>query len=157
MSCSFVFIPMSVIRLAAVVLLVSCLYKSQAKASSAIRIKRSVNTILDSFYREIGPERALAFENAAAGILVFPNTLKAGLGFGGEYGEGALRVGGQSVRYFNMVSASVGFQAGVRSGQSLLFSWHRIRLKTFSKARGGKLGLMYNLTLEGSKITRIHP
>ena len=44
----------------------------------------------------------------AAGVLVFPSIVKAGMGIGGEYGEGALRIGGRTVAYYNSISASVG-------------------------------------------------
>ena len=36
------------------------------------------------------------FLDSSKGILVFPRVLKGGAGFGGEYGEGALRVAGKS-------------------------------------------------------------
>lgn len=51
----------------------------------------------------------------AKGILVYPDVLKAGLVIGGQYGEGALRVGGKTVGYYNTVAASYGLQAGAQS------------------------------------------
>ncbi|HEX5679718.1 MAG TPA: hypothetical protein VFX82_02730 [Desulfobacterales bacterium] len=48
----------------------------------------------------------------AEGVLVIPSVVKGGLIVGGEYGEGALRVGGKTVSYYNFVSGSVGFQIG---------------------------------------------
>ena len=47
-------------------------------------------------------------------MLVFPNVLKAGVGVGGEYGEGALLVGGKTGAYYNIAAASIGFQLGRR-------------------------------------------
>src|SRR6201995_3006764 len=44
----------------------------------------------------------------ATGLLVFPAVIKVGFVAGGEYGEGALRVGGKSVGYYNTVSGSFG-------------------------------------------------
>lgn len=51
----------------------------------------------------------------ARGILVFPNVIAAGLGVGGEYGEGELRIGGAPVAYYSTASASFGFQIGAQS------------------------------------------
>ena len=48
-------------------------------------------------------------------MLVFPTVLKAGFGVGGEYGEGAMRVGGKTVGYYNTVAASFGFQLGAQA------------------------------------------
>ncbi len=51
----------------------------------------------------------------AAAILVFPNIVKAGLVFGGSYGEGTLMKNGDVEGYYNSVSASWGLQAGAQS------------------------------------------
>jgi len=45
----------------------------------------AVHATLDRFFFQYGGARELA--NSAAGILVFPSVVKAGFGFGGEYGE----------------------------------------------------------------------
>src|SRR5512136_2171325 len=72
----------------------------------------SVHATLDNFFYQIGGARELA--NKAFGILVFPSVVKAGFGFGGEYGEGALLIRGRPVDYYNTVSASFGFQLGAQ-------------------------------------------
>jgi lipid-binding SYLF domain-containing protein len=87
-----------------------------AKAASAGEINASVNATLDRFYRQIPGARELSAR--AAGVLVFPTVLKAGFGVGGEYGEGAMRVGGKTVGYYNTLSASFGFQLGRRRDRS---------------------------------------
>ena len=48
-------------------------------------------------------------------MLVFPKVYKAGIGIGGEYGEGALRVGGKTVDYYSTAAASIGFQLGAQA------------------------------------------
>src|SRR6516162_3210149 len=73
-----------------------------AKAATAGEINASVNATLDRFYRQIPGARELSAR--AAGVLVFPTVLKAGFGVGGEYGEGAMRVGGKTVGYYNTVA-----------------------------------------------------
>jgi lipid-binding SYLF domain-containing protein len=158
-----------------------------AWAASAHEIDVGVNETLDRFFYKVGGARELAHK--AVGILVFPSIVKAGFGIGGEYGEGALRIGGRSVAYFNTVSASFGFQLGVQERSVIIAFMTEQALDQFRRTAGWKVGvdgsvaivtvglggsidtnkitspvvgfildpkgLMYNLTLEGSKISRI--
>ena len=160
---------------------------SSAYAASAGEIDAGVNATLDKFFHKIPGARELA--DKSIGILVFPSVVKAGMGIGGEYGEGALRVRGGTVSYYNMVSASVGFQLGVQERSVIIMFMTEQALSQFRKTAGWKVGvdgsvaivtigaggsidtnkitspvvgfildpkgLMYNLTLEGSKISRI--
>ena len=48
----------------------------------------------------------------ARAVLIFPNIVKAGLIFGGAYGEGVMKQGSKVIGYYNSVTASWGFQAG---------------------------------------------
>jgi len=158
-----------------------------AKTATAGEINASVNATLDRFYRQIPGARELSAR--AAGVLVFPTVLKAGFGVGGEYGEGAMRVGGKTVGYYNTVAASFGFQLGAQARSVIIMFMTPEALAGFRRVEGFKVGvdgsvaiivvgaggsidtdkvtspvigfildpkgLMYNLTLEGSKITRI--
>ena len=56
-----------------------------AEAASAAKINADVRATLDQFFLTTPGARALA--NSAAGVLVFPTVVKAGIGFGGEYGD----------------------------------------------------------------------
>ncbi len=123
------------------------------------------------------------------GLLVFPTVLSAGLGIGGEYGEGILRVGGTTVDFYNLASLSVGLQIGAQSKALIFLFMTQDALEKFRTSQGwsvgadasvavlraganGELditsvagpvlafimtnaGLMANLTLEGTKITRL--
>jgi len=61
-------------------------------------------------------------DKTAKGILIFPKILKAGLGVGGEHGEGALHENGKTVAYYDIVAGSYGFQIGAQSfGYALFF------------------------------------
>jgi lipid-binding SYLF domain-containing protein len=111
------------------------------------------------------------------------------MGIGGEYGEGALRVGGRTAGYFNTIAASFGFQLGAQARSVIILFMTPQALEAFRRVDGWKVGvdgsvaiitvgaggsidtneitspvigfitdpagLMYNLTLEGSKISRI--
>lgn len=158
-----------------------------AKAASAYEIDADVDATLSRFAYQIGGAEDLL--RRAAGVLVFPSVVKAGFGIGGEYGEGALRVQGRTVQYYNMISASIGFQLGVQARSVVIMFMTPDSLRKFQRIDGWKVGvdgsvtlvtlgaggsvdtntiskpvigfildqkgLMYNLTLEGSKISRI--
>ena len=78
------------------------------KLYEAKEIDVGVDVALEKFEKEVGG--AKQFLESAKGLLVFPSVIKAGIGFGGEYGEGALRIGGKSVAYYNTIAGSFGFQ-----------------------------------------------
>jgi len=158
-----------------------------AGAASAYEIDADVDAALSRFYRTVGGSRDLVRD--AAAVLVFPSVVKAGMGIGGEYGEGALRRQGRTEAYYNTVSASFGFQLGVQARTVIIVFMSDESLGSFRRKHGWKVGvdgsvalitvgvggsidtnqikkpvigfildqkgLMYNLTLEGSKITRI--
>ncbi len=159
----------------------------EAGAASAYDIDTGVAAALDRFHRRAYWSRDMA--KKAAGILVFPTIVKAGFGFGGEYGEGSLLVRGQPAAYYNTVSASFGFQFGAQARSVIIMFMTPDALDGFYRKDGWKIGidgsvtviavgaggavdtntlnspilgfifdqkgLMYNLTLEGSKISRI--
>lgn len=158
-----------------------------AEAASGAEIEHDANETLHSFVRQIGGARELA--NKAVGILVFPSVIKAGFGIGGEYGEGLLIVDQRPAGYYNMISASFGFQLGAQERSVIIMFMTRSALDAFYRRAGWKVGvdgsvaiitvgvggsidtdkvtepvigfildqkgLMYNLTLEGSKISKI--
>ena len=55
---------------------------------------------------------AEALTPKAEAILVFPSVKKAGLGIGGQYGEGTLLKKGKAAAYYKTTGASFGLQAG---------------------------------------------
>ena len=80
----------------------------EAKADSAAEIDAKANASLEELYSEAPAAKELSAK--AKGVLIFPSVVKAGIGIGGEYGEGALRVGGATVDYYSTASGSIGFQ-----------------------------------------------
>ena len=161
---------------------------STGRTASGPEIEAGVNETLNRLFYRFPGTRDLA--GRAAGILVFPTVVKAGIGIGGEYGEGALRVRGRTVGYYNTASASIGFQLGAQARSVIIMfmtpealdGFHRVdgwkvgvdgSVAIITLGAGGALdttkvvapvvgfildpkGLMYNLTLEGSKISRIY-
>ncbi len=162
--------------------------QQSAYANSAGEINIKVDSALQRFKKEVsGGSR---FLNSAKGVLVFPDVIKAGFGVGGEYGEGALRVGGKTIDYYNTAAASIGFQLGGQIKTVVIVFLKQSALNKFRNSDGWKVGvdgsvaivewgvgedintmdiedpvvgfvfdnkgLMYNLTIEGSKITKLH-
>lgn len=159
----------------------------EGQAASAKEINDAADLALQSFVRQTPGAKDLALK--AAGILVFPSVIKAGFGIGGEYGEGVLIVHQKIHGYYNLISASFGFQLGVQSRSVIMMFMTDNALASFEGTYGWKVGvdgsvavitlgaggaidtetltspviafiidpqgLMYNLNLEGSKISRI--
>ena len=86
----------------------------KSEAASAYEIDYGVRSTLDKFFYKIPGARDLA--NKSVGMLVFPSVIKAGFGFGGEYGEGALLIRGRTTAYYNMISASFSHYGWVVEG-----------------------------------------
>lgn len=160
---------------------------SLAYAATAKEIDAGVDAALDRFHAQV--KGAQEFIQAAKGILVIPNVYQAGFWVGGEYGEGALRIGGKSVDYYRLTSASFGFQLGAQKKDVLLVFMQDQALKKFRESAGweagvdgsvvlvnvgaegsvdttkikepivgfvvGQQGLMYNLSIAGSKFTKL--
>ncbi len=158
-----------------------------AVAASAAEINIGADATLQRFKKEISG--GAQFLNRAEGVLVFPSVIKAGMVVGGEYGEGALRIGGKTAGYYSTAGASVGFQLGAQSKSVVVVFLTKQALNKFRHSDGWKVGvdgsvavikwgvgedinsieikdpvvgfifsnkgLMYNLTFEGSKISRI--
>jgi lipid-binding SYLF domain-containing protein len=118
--------------------LAAALPRSSA-AASAVEIDAEVDAALIRFYEEVPVARDLA--KKAKGILIFPSVVKAGIGVGGEYGEGALRVGGRSVAYYNTAAASIGFQIGVQSRAEVLMFMTQEALDRFRASDGWEVGV----------------
>ena len=178
---------MRALSLIFVALHLTVLASAESDAASAPEIDAAVDATLRSFESQVPGARELAVK--AAGILVFPSVVKAGIGIGGEYGEGLLIIRGRPGGYFNLVSASFGLQLGVQARSVIIMFMTEEALASFERTYGWKVGvdgsiaiatigaggsidtekltspvigfildptgLMYNLILEGSKISRI--
>ena len=77
----------------------------------------------------------------ARAVLVFPSVTKAGLGVGGQFGEGALIQGGKVVGYYNTAGASVGLQAGAQTFGYAMFFMNDNALKQLGNANGFEVGV----------------
>jgi lipid-binding SYLF domain-containing protein len=160
---------------------------SSVLAASAEKIDREANKALEVFKEQI--DGSEVFLNQAAGYLIFPRVIKVGIGVGAETGEGALRVGGQTVAYYRTTSGSFGLQLGAQAKSIVIAFMTPKALDKFRNSEGWKVGvdgsvalidlgagksidsqnvkdpvvgfifgskgLMYNLTLEGTKFSKL--
>ena len=76
----------------------------------------------------------------AKAVLIFPNIVKAGLIFGGAYGEGVLKQGSKVSGYYNSVTASWGFQAGAQSYGYVVFLMSKKAIKYVHDTHGWEIG-----------------
>ena len=110
-----------------------------ATAAGAAELARDANAALQQLYANVPAAKALG-ANAQA-ILVFPKVTKAGLGVGGQFGEGALLKSGKVVAYYNTAGASVGLQAGAQQFGYAMFFMNEHALAQLDKSGGFEVGV----------------
>jgi len=110
-----------------------------SQAATAGEIDREVDGALQTLYRTTPAAKNMA--KIAKGVLVFPDIIKAGLIVGGQYGEGALRVGGKTTGYYRTVAASYGLQAGAQSFGYALFFIDNEGLAYLKNSKGWEIGV----------------
>jgi lipid-binding SYLF domain-containing protein len=108
------------------------------RASRRSEIDSGADGALTRLYSNARGSRDLA--NRAQGILVFPRVLSAGLGVGGEYGDGVLRSGGRASGYYRLVGGSLGWQIGAQSQAIVLMFLTQDALDRFRASKGWTIG-----------------
>jgi lipid-binding SYLF domain-containing protein len=117
--------------------------ESEAPSPQENRAKRAeidaaADGALERLYRQEPGSRQLVQQ--AKGILVFPSVFKAGFIVGGEYGEGALRVGGKTVDYYSATAGSLGLQAGGQKKAIYILFMTEPALAQFQSSSGWQVG-----------------
>jgi len=112
---------------------------SQAVAATAEDLDKDAAQALQSLYKSNPVAESLS--KKAKAILVFPKILKAGLVFGGSYGEGVLTKNAKQSGYFNSVSASWGWQAGAESYGYVVFLMSDKAVKYLDQSKGWEFGV----------------
>jgi lipid-binding SYLF domain-containing protein len=162
---------------------------SAENSSKRQAINSSVDATLSRLYSTVPGSRELVAKSR--GVLVFPSVLQAGFILGAQTGNGALRVGGSTVGYYNTSSLSVGLQAGAQSKAVIFLFMTQDALDKFRATDGWSAGadasvavvkigangavdsntvqspieaivltnagLMGDLSVNGTKVTRINP
>ena len=173
---------------AAATLAILGLFASAATfAHSKAEIDGRADRALKQFYALNPANRDLV--GKAAGALIFGHVTKGGVGVGGEFGEGVLRVQGQTVDYYSVASGSIGLTLGLAKHREIILFMTQGALDHFTKSEGwsaggdsaiavvsqgaggqydaatvgkpilgfifGEKGLIGDLSLEGTKVTKV--
>lgn len=110
-----------------------------AYAASAAELSRDAQAALQSLYAKVPAAKTIGAK--AQAVLVFPKITKAGLGIGGQYGDGALIKGGKTVGYYNTTGLSTGLQAGAQQYGYVMFFMNDGALGQLDKTEGFEVGV----------------
>ena len=133
------------IRVLLLITVMSVFLSSNLLAKTAREIDVAVDVAIERFHKQIiGAKELIA---ASKGMLVMPNVIKGAFIIGGEYGEGALRVGGETVGYYNTISGSIGFQIGGQAKDIILLFMTDEVIKQFRASSGWEAGVDGNVAL----------
>jgi lipid-binding SYLF domain-containing protein len=156
-------------------------------AATKAQIDERAHVAMQQFYQLNPAHRELV--GRAKGVLVFPHITKGGVGVGGQFGEGALRIDGKNVAYYSITSASVGLTLGLAKHKEVILFMTQEALDKFTNSHGwtigadtgvavlskgaggdydtqtlqrpilgfvfGEKGLIGDVSLEGSKVTKL--
>jgi lipid-binding SYLF domain-containing protein len=112
---------------------------NQAGAATAEDLDRDSQQALQMLYKAEPVAETLS--HTAKAVLVFPNIIKAGLVFGGSYGEGELIKGAKVVDYYNSVTGSWGLQIGAQSYGYAVFLMTDEAVSYLEKTKGWEIGV----------------
>jgi lipid-binding SYLF domain-containing protein len=166
---------------------VALLLSSVSFGATKVEINERVHHAMQQFYQLNPAHRDLVAR--AKGVLVFPHVTKGGVGVGGEFGEGALRIDGKNVAYYSVSGASVGLTLGLAKHKEIILFMSQETLDKFMNSHGwsigadtgvavlskgaggeydtqtlqrpilafvfGEKGLIGDVSLEGSKVTKL--
>lgn len=124
----------------------------QALAASAEDLNKDATQSLEKLYKSNPAAEAVG--KRAKAILVFPSIVKAGLIFGGAYGEGVLTRGSKFSGYYNSVTASWGWQAGAESYSYVVFLMSEKAVKYLDKSKGWEIGVGPNVVVVNEGVAK---
>jgi len=125
--------------LAASGLAILALFTSVASfAESEAKIDTRASEALAQFYK-LNPSHQQLVQKAA-GVLIFPEVTKAGVGVAGEHGNGVLQVKGKTVGYYSSTAASVGVTLGVGKRSEVILFMTQEALDHFKSSKGWHIG-----------------
>jgi lipid-binding SYLF domain-containing protein len=119
--------------------IVSMSVMNQASAATAEDLDKDSRQALQTLYKTEPVAETLS--RTAKAVLVFPNIVKAGLVFGGSYGEGELIEGSKVVDYYNSVTGSWGLQAGAQSYGYAVFLMTDKAIQYVKDTKGWEIGV----------------
>ena len=126
-------------------LLTLMLTPPEVRAEPAMEIEASVDATLARFRKEV--KGADDYLKGAHAVLVMPSVKKLGFVVGGQWGEGALRIGGKTVDHYRMDVGSVGFQAGYQKSSFVFLFLTRDAIERFRADKQWTVGVEGGMTV----------
>ena len=120
-------------------------FSHNAYAKTAAEIDADANQTLNRFYKEVNGAKELT--SSAKGLLVMSGVTKGGFVVAGTYGQGALRMSGKTVGYYNLVAGSYGFTIGVQQMDIILAFMTQEALNQFKNVDGWEVGVTGNVAM----------
>ena len=130
-------------RFLLLITLIGVFFATNLLAKTAREIDVEVEVAIERFHKQVVGAKQLI--EASKGILVMPNVFKGAFFIGGEYGEGALRIDGETVDYYSTASGSIGIQIGGEKKDIILLFMTDEALKKFRDRKGWEAGLDGNV------------
>jgi lipid-binding SYLF domain-containing protein len=138
--------------IAAFALALSVATSAPALAASKSELEATSKKALDKLVATV--PAAKATNSKAVAVLVFPSITKAGLGIGGQFGEGVLWRRGKAVGYYNTAGASYGLQAGAQKYGYAMFFMTEKALKSLESTEGFEVGVGPSLVVVDSGMAK---
>ncbi|POA35796.1 MULTISPECIES: YSC84-related protein [unclassified Pseudomonas] len=130
---SLLFIALTTLSLASTGLL------NMASAATAQDLDQDSRHALQILYKTNPVAETMS--RTAKAVLVFPKVIKAGLVFGGSYGEGVMFKGSKVENYYNTVTGSWGLQAGAQAYAYAVFLMTDKAIDYVHKTKGWEIGV----------------
>jgi lipid-binding SYLF domain-containing protein len=124
---------LSILALSAVLL------PATAAAADRGALERDARAALQKLTGSVPAAKSLS--QSATAVLVFPKITKAGLGVGGQYGDGVLFKGGKVAGYYNTSGASYGLQAGAQQFGYAMFMMNDKAVSALTANEGFEVGV----------------
>ncbi len=116
-----------------------------ARAATGAEINAGADAALGSFYGKV--QGGKDFVNASKGVLIFPSIFQAGIGIGGSYGEGVMRITNQPPEYYSASQGSVGLQLGAQTSALIICFMQQTALDVFRASSGFTAGVDGSIAL----------
>ena len=119
--------------------IVSSLLPAAASAADRAALERDARAALQKLTNTVPAAKSLS--TSATAVLVFPKVTKAGLGVGGQYGDGVMFRQGKVAGYYNTSGASFGLQAGAQQFGYAMFMMNDKAVGALSANEGFEVGV----------------
>jgi lipid-binding SYLF domain-containing protein len=110
-----------------------------ALAADRAALERDARAALQKLTATVPAAKSLS--GSATAVLVFPKITKAGLGIGGQYGDGVLFKGGKVAGVYNTSGASYGLQAGAQQFGYAMFLMNDKAVSALGANEGFEVGV----------------